>query len=219
MTLVAISGAYGAGGSQIAPALARRLSLPFLDRAIPATVAESLGVPIEEAQARDEDGSSGGWLERLLRGFAAQDSGAPAAPPVDDVTAEDFRQATERVLRAQIATGEGVILGRAAAILLADDDAALKVRLDGAPERRARQAMRLQGIDEQTAARRLRRQDSAHAGYARRFYGADIADPRHYHLVLDSTAIPFGACVELLALAVGGLLEQHVAAPVRATAP
>ena len=35
MTLVAISASFGAGGSRIGPALAERLGVPFLDRAIP----------------------------------------------------------------------------------------------------------------------------------------------------------------------------------------
>jgi cytidylate kinase len=212
MTLVAISGTYGAGGSEIAPALASRLSVGFLDRAIPAAVAEALGVPIEEAQAHDEQ-PAGSWLERLLRGFAGLDSGAPTTPPAADVSAEDFHRATERVLRAQIASGEGVILGRAAVVLLADDAAALKVRLDGPRERRVHQAMRLQGIDEQTARQRLARQDRAHADYARRFYGTDMGDPRHYHLMLDSTALPLGACVEILVLAARSLSERTAGAP------
>jgi cytidylate kinase len=205
MTLVAISGAYGAGGSEVGPALARRLGVPFLDRAIPAAVAEELGVTLEDAEAYDEGEPRAGFLERLLRGFAAQDSGAPAATPAVQESAEDFRRATEEVLRAQIATGEGVILGRAAAILLADDPAALKVRLDGPVEARVRQAMRLQGIAEETARRRLSRQDRTHVEYGRRFYGADVCDPRHYHVVLDSTAIPLAECVELLLVALRGL--------------
>ena len=40
--LIALSAAYGAGGSIIGPALADRLGVPFLDRAIPLAVADRL---------------------------------------------------------------------------------------------------------------------------------------------------------------------------------
>jgi cytidylate kinase len=59
--------------------------------------------------------------------------------------------------------------------------------------------MALGGIDRQTAERALARLDRTHAEYARQFYGVDIKDCSLYHLVVDSTAIDTGACVELIA--------------------
>jgi cytidylate kinase len=197
MTLVAISGAYGAGGSHVGPALAERLGVPFLDRAIPAAVADALDVPFDDAVAHDEQTRTS-WLERLLAGFIGQDTGAPMALPAEQAFPEDFRAATEAVLRAQIATGEGVFLGRGSTIILREDPSALRVRLQGPPERRVQQAMRLEHVDEETARRRLRQQDRTHLAYARHFYGVDLCDPRLYHLVLDSTAIDLEACAEML---------------------
>jgi len=199
-SLVTISGSYGAGGSRIGPALAERLNVPFLDRAIPAAVAEELAVPFDDAEAHDEQ-LSASWLERMLRGFIGQDIAAPAGTPAAAATAGDFREATEEVLLRQAQSGRGVILGRAAAILLRDHPRVLRVRLDGPAERRVRQAMALEDIDEATARERQRRQDRAHATYARHFYGVDIGDPSLYHVMLDSTMIAIDTCVEVLELA------------------
>jgi cytidylate kinase len=202
---VAISGAYGAGASRVGPALAERLHVTFLDRVVSAAAAERLAVPFDDAEELDEQ-SSASWLERILRGFVGQDFASPAAwtPDADD-RGEAFRRETEAVLLAQARSGAGVILGRAAAIVLREDPRVLRVRLDGPPARRVRQAMALEGIDEQTARGRQRRQDRAHATYARHFYGVDIADPALYHLVLDSTTIGLDTCVELLEHAAAGL--------------
>ncbi|MDQ1397927.1 MAG: hypothetical protein QOG64_3186, partial [Acidimicrobiaceae bacterium] len=52
--VVTISAPYGAGGSIIGPAVAKRLGVPFIDRAIPASVAASLSVPLETVLAHDE---------------------------------------------------------------------------------------------------------------------------------------------------------------------
>ncbi len=198
--LVALSAAYGAGGSRIGPALAERLGVPFVDRAIPGAVAERLSVPLDDAVAHDEQTSTS-WIERMLGGFLGSDTGAPAPMTAEIATGEDFRRATEEVLRRQADTGEGVILGRGGAIVLREDPRALRVRLHGPMQRRVAQAMRLHGVDEATARETIRRLDRTHSAYLKQFYGVDIDDPSLYHLVIDSTAIPVEACVELIALA------------------
>src|SRR5690242_10425429 len=126
MALVTISAPYGAGGSEIGPRLAERLGVPFLDRAIPTAVADRLAVPIEEALERDENAS--GLLARLLAGFApAAQAVGGAPPPVEAIDDRDYLEATEHVIRERAASGEGVILGRAAAIVLRDEPRALHV--------------------------------------------------------------------------------------------
>jgi cytidylate kinase len=206
LTLIALSAAYGAGGSVVGPALAERFGVPFVDRAIPLAVAERLQVPVDDAAAHDEQVRAG-WLERVLSGFAGGDSGAPVPLPAETFSSEDFRRATEEVLLQRAATGEGVILGRAAVIVLRDDPRALRIRLDGAPERRVGQAMRLnRGLDRETAERTLRDLDRTHEAYAQQFYGVSIRDPDLYHLMIDATAIDLDACIELIALAVPSLV-------------
>ena len=183
------------------PALAKRLGVPFLDRAIPFAVSQRLGVDLEVAEQHDMQVRRTPRLERLLRGFIGQDVGAPVPLTPELTVDEDFRRATEEVLLAQAATGKGVILGRAAAIVLRDRPEVLRARLDGPPARRAAQAARLGGIELADAERTVERIDRGQAAYVKRFYDVDIHDPGHYHLVLDSTAIDLDACIELLLLA------------------
>jgi cytidylate kinase len=207
MTLVALSASYGAGGSVIGPALAERLRVPFIDRAIPLAVADRLHVPYDDAAAHDEQVSTG-WLERILSGFVGADTGAPAPMPADMFSSEDFRRATEEVLLHQAATGEGVILGRGSVVLLQEDSRALRARLDGRPERRREQAMRLDpALDREGAERALKRFDRMHSAYLQQCYGVDIHDSTLYHLVLDSTCIELDACVEIIAQAARSLMR------------
>lgn len=200
VTLVAISASYGAGGSQIAPALAERLGVPFVDRAIPMAVAEELDISYDDAATLDQQlGRS--WLERVLSGFIGSDTGVPSPAPTGTVTSDDFRRATEEALVTQAAPGSGVILGRGAVVVLRDDPRALRVRLDGPPDRRLEQAMRLGNTDRETAERAMKRLDRVHFDYAKHFYGIELRDISLYHLVLDSTALPFETCVDLIAAA------------------
>jgi cytidylate kinase len=189
MALITLSAAYGTGGARLGPDLAAALDVPFLDRAIPTAVADHLAVSRDEALAHDE--SPVGLLARIRSSLAL-------SPEHDE---DYFRLETERVLRERAASGKAVVLGRAAAIVLRDDHRALHVRLDGPLERRLAQAMALENIDRQTAERRLKQNDRAREAYVGHFYGVDARDPHHYHLVIDSTAIPLDACVELIAVA------------------
>ena len=200
MSLVALSASYGAGGAVVGPALAESLGVPFLDRAIPFAVSERLDVDVETAD-RHGQGVGRRGIERVLRGFIGQDVGAPIPITPELTIDDDFRRATEEVMLAQAAKGAGVILGRGAVFLLRGRPEVLRVRLDGSPERRAAQAARFGGIPLEEAERSRRRLDRAHAEYARRFYGADMADYLLYDMVVDSTAIDLEACVELLATA------------------
>jgi hypothetical protein len=200
MTLIALSAAYGAAGSQIGPGLAQRLGVPFIDRGIALAVAERLDVSVDDALAHEEP-SSKSLLERLLSGFLGADPGAPAPLPSDTVTPEDFHHASHEALLAQAATGRGVILGRGAVAALRNDDRVLRVRLSGPVERRIEHAMRARDLDRDTAARTVRALDRAHADYLRQFYDVDIRDPGLYHLMIDATAFDAEVCIDLIVAA------------------
>jgi cytidylate kinase len=105
---------------------------------------------------------------------------------------------TEGVIRKAVGGEGGVILGRAAAIVLRDHPGAFHVRLDGDPERRVRQAITLQGMSERDAREAMERNDRARTAYVRHFYGADAASPRYYDLVIDSTRVPIETCTEMI---------------------
>jgi hypothetical protein len=207
MTIVALSAAYGAAGSQIGPALAESLGVPFVDRGIALAVAERLEVPVGDALAHEEPipVGSGSLLERLLSGFVGAYTGAPAPLPCEAISPEDFHHASREALLSQAATGHGVILGRGACAALRHDPRVLRVRLSGPEHRRVEHAMRIRDIDRDTSERTVRALDRAHADYLRQFYGADIDDPGLYHLSIDATAFATSACVRMIQLALEAL--------------
>jgi hypothetical protein len=207
MPVVTISASYGAGGSHVGPQVAHRLGATFVDRALPSAVAERLAVPLADAIAHDE--AVRGVLERLLVRFApAAQAFSGAAPPSEMLDERSYLNVTEQVIRELASRGSVVILGRAAAVVLRDEPAALHVRLDGPGTRRLEQAMRLESIDRETAERHMRETDRAREAYVRQFYDVDARDGSLYHLVLDSTAIALNACVELIALAAAARADR-----------
>ena len=199
--LVTISAAYGAGGSRIGPAVAQRLGVEFLDRAIPTRVAERLKVPLDDALAHDE--SLGDAIGRLVSTFALLPELAGAMAQAGYLAGEDYRRETERLIK-EHSHGGAVILGRAGAVILRDHPDALHVRLDGPVEKRVAQAMRLEELSREDAERLRKSGDRAREGYVRHFYNCDARDPALYHLVIDSTSLPVAAVVDVIAAAATG---------------
>ncbi|RBY96669.1 cytidylate kinase-like family protein [Blastococcus sp. TF02-8] len=200
MGVVTVSAPYGAAGAEIAPAVAERLGLPFHDRAIPAQVAGRLGVPVSEAEANDETVVRGLW--RLVASLGTMPD--PVGGVVPDVPLPDaraYREQTERVLT-EIAAGEGgVVLGRAAALVLRDRPDTLHVRLDGPRERRLAAAVERSGRPREEVAREMAVADRGREAYVRHFYRRDPAEAGLYHLVVDATALPVGTVVDLVVTA------------------
>ncbi len=194
MTLVTIAASYGAGGSRVAPDLARRLGVPLLERPpVPGTLDDD-----EEERAADERLGSGGLLSKLASMAVAW--GTPAGMTAEELLPDEaHRRELEREVRDFAAPGRGVILGRGAAVLLQDHGHALHVFLDGAEDARVEQAMVIEGIDRETAKRRLVRMDRFRRAYLEGLYGVDVREPGLFHLVLDSTALALGDCVEIIA--------------------
>jgi cytidylate kinase len=206
---VTISAGYGAGGSIIAPQVARRLGLPLLDRAISSRVAAQLHVSVQEAEGAVIRRSLADRFLAVLAPLAGgvlgagTDSAPPEAlPPPDD--AAFFREQAEAIMRTALVTG-AVILGRAGSAAFRDEPGMLRVRLFGSTEARVAQASRIESVDPAVARQRLPEVDRARAQYVRRLYAADINDPDLYHLQIDSTHVPFAACTDLITAAYAAL--------------
>jgi cytidylate kinase len=199
--VVTISATYGAGGTVVAPTVADRLRLPYLEHLVSPRVARQASAA---DPGRDEPGRGAGVTHRLLAALAALPSvfGAGLPPPMDGVSDEEqVRAGIEASIRTVAETSGGVLLGRGATMVLADTPGVFHVRLDGPPERRVRQSMTLAGVDVTEARRRQHETDRARAAYLRRFYDTDGNDPRLYHLIIDSTALTLSTCGDLIVTA------------------
>ena len=201
MALVTISSAYGALGGEVGRAVAAALDVPFLDRAIPAEVAQQLAVPVAEAETRDE--ALAVFFERLLGSFVMMGGlyGAAMLPIADVPDESAFLEATEQIIRRHAASGSAVILGRAGMIVLADAPHVLRVRLSGPLEARIEQAMRRYGLTREQARQQERENDGARAAWVQRFYGRDVTDPSLYDLVINATKFGVEECVALIVAA------------------
>ena len=214
--LVTVSASYGAGGAVVAPALAERLGVPFVQRATNSAGGVGAAGPCVEPLTRDESNlTPAGWLLACLT--AAMPAGPTQSAPPPWHQDEDLRRHCEQDIRRLADAGAGVILGRGAAVVLGKGRG-FHVRLDGPPQARVVQGAAIEGISVDQARRHLEAADRARDTYVRRLYQTDPADPRHYHLVIDSTAMSLDTVTELIAQALASAPDPAPVPPPQVTA-
>jgi len=182
--VVTVAAEHGAGGDLVAPRVADALGVPFLDRALPA----SLAAAAEESEP-----------QRALVGRLARASTMLAGEPVERIDSDEGRIRAELAEFLTRASAEGgVVLGRGGVVALADAPTALHVLLAGRREERVARVAQREGIGRAEADRRVRAHDRARKQYLRRVFGADADDRTLYHLVVDTVALGIDASVEVV---------------------
>src|SRR6202521_5461842 len=152
MGTVTIAATYGCGGSIIAPAVAKKLALPFVDRAIPPTLAARIHEPLVAALADDaEETSAAGRLLNSALGHTGLFAGVPRT--FEELGVSPDVAQTEDAIRHTVNAGGAVILGRGGVFVLKGRPDVLHVRLDAPVEARRRGAMERDGLDYKTTAR------------------------------------------------------------------
>jgi len=194
--VLTIAREYGSGGSEIGRKVAELLGWECLDKQIIERAAAKGEMDSAWAAQADEHGS--GWWERVMKSFrqGGPDSyvGEGARLGVDRDTVQEF---TASIIQEAAKIGNCVIIGRSAQCVLRRHANVLRV-LVYAPLREKLVRMKLRHPHERDVAALLRRIDSERLHYARYYYDCDSADPRLYHLTMNST-LGIDTCAKMIA--------------------
>jgi cytidylate kinase len=202
--VITISATYGAGSTVIGPEVARRLQLPYLGRIVSPAVARGAADRDGETSMSAEERRNG-VMRRLFESLAMLPAGLVSTmPPAPDLRSDEriHAEVEDSIRRLAEETG-GVIVGRAATLVLRGRTDTLHVRLDGPVEARIARAAQIEHIAVDEARRRQLEVDRVRALYVRRCYDTDIAEPTLYHLSIDTTALSLAACTELVVQTAG----------------
>ena len=205
-TVICVSHATGAGGTDLGRLVADKLGFRLIDEEIVTRAAENQNVSVDELADVERRKS---LLTRILREAAR---GAAMGSP--DGTAMLFygpdAQPDKNSLRALIRQsitetaeeGNAVIVSHAASYTLADREDVLRILVTASPETRVRRLVE-SGVDEKQATKSIGTNDAGRADYLKRFY--DITDelPNHYDLVINTDRIPTDQWSELVVRAAG----------------
>jgi cytidylate kinase len=192
-TVICISHATGAGGTDLGRLVAEKLGFRLVDEEIVTRAAENQNVSVNDLADVERRKS---MLSRILREVAAGAAMGPAEMFVSAYAAEP--QPAKNSLRALIRQsinetadeGNVVIVSHAASYALADRDNVLRVLVTASPETRVRRLADASVLDAKQATRSIAAEDAGRADYLKRFYGAAQELPTHYDLVINTDRLP-----------------------------
>ncbi|GMV11645.1 MAG: cytidylate kinase [Gemmatimonadota bacterium] len=198
MPVVTISRTFGAGGSEVAAELSRRLQWALLDNAFVERVAVGLHVTPAHMEAIEERRPS--LAERIADAFAyssqellAAPLGAPLPP-----TEERILEATRRVIDEAVARGPVVLVGRGAQMCLANREDAVHVLCVAPRDACAARVAARRGIPVADALRLVDETDRQRLEYVRRNWKRDWLSPANYHLCVNTDWLGIDGAVTLI---------------------
>jgi cytidylate kinase len=200
--VVTLFESYGSGASYIGPRVAQALGVPFHAQAFSSD-------ELENAETKRE---SEGVLGRVFAAMGGSYAGIEG-PAVAMAQRDDYElvMANTRAVQEEASQG-GVIVGRNAALILANRPAALHVILDGPLNQRIERAARDSGISIERAAKRQKREDQIRADMSLRLYGWDPRDTQRYDLAVNTGTMDLDTCVQIIAEAARIKARLHKAA-------
>jgi cytidylate kinase len=107
-------------------------------------------------------------------------------------------QSVTRTILKLASAGGVVVIGRGAHIICAKLPHAFHVRLVAPLESRVQHIADYLKLSKREAARYVEKSDRARKQYVRRYFGADVADPHHYHLVLNTGKLGYQEAAKII---------------------
>ena len=191
--ILTVNREFESGGSEIAQAVAERLSLPYYDRFLIINAAENSGVQLNSAEASDEKLASRFEYSRAQAAYYYTAEGSPL-PTNARIAFAQFD-----LIRQVAAEGPCLIVGRCADNILRKEGLNVaSVFICASPETRLQRTMQSLNISESEAARVLRQTDKSRRAYYKNYTGRELNDPYHYSMVLNTDLVSFDECVELI---------------------
>jgi cytidylate kinase len=187
---------YGSGGSEIGRKVAELLGWECIDKQIIERIA-AMG-KVDPSWAAQADEHAIAWWERVMKSFrkGGPESyvGEGSELAVDRDTVQIF---TANIIQQAAKVGSCVIIGRSAQCVLRHQPHVLRM-LVYAPLKEKLERMKLRHPNEQNLQALLRRKDSERLHYARYYYDCNSADPRLYHITMNSS-LGVDTCARMVA--------------------
>ena len=196
--IITLSRQFLAGADKVAERVAAELGWTVVDDAFIGALAERSGFDPEDVKRLEERVPS--FMERFAHSSALSTPEFLISAPDATSEPESIKLAhVTRDLVAELGRRDRVVLvGRAAAAVLARERDAIHVWLVASVEYRTREAMRRYGMTEAQARAAVAERDSNRARYHRELYGRVWADPVNYHFVLNTELLGIAGAADLI---------------------
>jgi cytidylate kinase len=205
--ILTITRQMASGGSYIGYAVARRLRLRCMDRAILRRAARALGADDCRTLESLEETKGSIWA-RLTRGMA---TAAPFVSAPLGFDEDDVFDVESHIIREIAEYEDAVFVGHGAGFVLRNHPGVIRVFVHAPEPWRIAAAQRSYAVDPAAARDLIRQSDKRRARFIEGLSGAAWTDARLYDLSVDTSAIDIGGIIAWLAEVVQGRLERRKA--------
>ena len=196
--LITISRQYLAGAADVAHRIAEQLDWTVVDDDFIDAIAQKSGLSKDDVQSLEESVPT--FLERFAQSSALSFPEFLVSTPtaMEEPDAVKLAHMTKELIEDLGRRDRIVMVGRAAAAVLARESEVLHVRLVASREYRIGLAMHELGLGESEAAATVDERDLSRARYHKENYGRDWNDPVHYHVVLNTELLGTDGAADLV---------------------
>ena len=211
MPVITIRGQFGSWANDIGELMARRLNIDYVDRKIIAEVAERLRQPSRNIEEKEMLPSTlwGRIAEVMGRTYIGDCDYTGIIPPLWgmplwEISSDDtkYLSGLEHVIKEMAESQSIVIRGRGSQFILKDFPGAFHVLIVAPVEVRVKRVMEFLKLNEEDARKEISRFDNGNREFAKRYFQAEINDPVHYDIVVNTNhfSIEGAASVMIAAL-------------------
>ena len=197
-SIITVGRQYGSGGRFVAKMLAEKMGIPFYDKELLTEASKDSGICEKVLEDYDEKYSKN-LLFSLISGVPRSDAGAMY---MDMPLNHKIFLAQFDTIRRIADEGPCVIVGRCSDYVLRDHENVLNVFIRASVEDRMKRIIEYNHADPFKAEEILRKADKQRAAYYNYYATGTWGDVDNYHLCLDSGAMGYEGCVDLIIKAV-----------------
>lgn len=196
--IITLSRMHLAGADKVAERIAAELGWTVVDDAFIETLAERSGFDREDVKSLEERVPT--FMERFAQSSALSTPELLASAPdaIEEPEAIKLAHLTRDLVEELGRQSRVVLVGRAAAAVLARERDAIHVWLVASVEYRTREAMRRFGMSESEARAAIAERDTSRARYHLELYHRVWADPVNYHFVLNTEVLGVVGAADLI---------------------
>jgi len=198
MAVVTISRQFGAGGRTLGEKLCERFGFHLVDEIVIDELARKAKVSGDWLTAMEKEASS--KLLGLISSIVS--SGllyrTPSAPD-EEFERKKYITFLTRVMTSMANEGGYVLLGRGAQLVLKNHPKGFHVLLVADYEDRVKFMVERYSLSRSEAEKIVKEKERQRTAVASNIFKANIDDPRLYHIVLNTTRVPFDTAVDCVA--------------------
>lgn len=201
--VVCVSRSLGAGGEEVARAVAGALGFRYVDDEIVSRAAQTAGVSPDTVAAAEV---AQGMVARILTALSTvpvmADAGIAMLPPANPTT--NYTKLIEEVIHQTAHEGDVVIVAHGASIPLAGMPGVLRVLVTGSPAVRAGRVGAADDSDGKAARKMVDDSDKARQQYLQRFYNIAQELPTHFDLTINTDLLTVDDAARIIVTAARG---------------